>query len=379
MNQKIEMVEVDALHFDPLNPRFSSLDFNKEDEQAVVDLMIREESLMDLVLSIGDHGFFQGEPLLAYRGEDGRLIVAEGNRRLAAVKVLLNPKLTTLPSFHEAVEQAKHKPHEVPCLIFNTRNDTLGYLGFKHITGNKKWGALEKAVYLSQLRDFTAQQQPGLSQREMHRLLARQVGSQGPTIGRTLTAYAVYLRGNKQGREKLFFDLQGVDQSQVDFSLVYTALSYENIYAFLGLSSSTDATLNGFDDERGKDLFRWLFKQNDYGQTVVSESRKLKELNKVLGSKDACHYFQETNNLDAAYRLSAGPLDAFEGLIQTLQQNERQLTILFGKLRSDILDNRTTSQFTNTHVVALSDLGRAFRILSGDIEEFINKQNSNRG
>jgi len=83
--------------------------------------------------------------------------------------------------------------------------------------------------------------------------------------------------------------------------------------------------------------------------------------------------------LDAAYRLSAGPLDAFEGLIQTLQQNERQLTILFGKLRSDILDNRTTSQFTNTHVVALSDLGRAFRILSGDIEEFINKQNSNRG
>jgi len=49
MNQKIEMVEVDALHFDPLNPRFSSLDFNKEDEQAVVDLMIREESLMDLV------------------------------------------------------------------------------------------------------------------------------------------------------------------------------------------------------------------------------------------------------------------------------------------------------------------------------------------
>jgi len=30
-------------------------------------------------------------------------------------------------------------------------------------------------------------------------------------------------------------------------------------------------------------------------------------------------------------------------------------------------------------LIGNQDLGRAFRILSGDIEEFINKQNSNRG
>ena len=372
MTQKIEMVPVENLYFDPKNPRFSSIQFDKEDERTVIDLMIKEENLSDLAVSIADQGFFPGEPLLVYK-DGNKLVVAEGNRRLAAVKVLKHPNLTSRKVFHEIAANAERKTNEVPCLVFESRDDTLEYLGYKHITGNKKWGALEKAIYLSQLRDFIKGQNPTISNQELHRLLARKVGSQAPSVGKTLTAYAIYLRGNENNTQPIFFGLQGVDQSQVEFSLVYTALGYENIYTFLGLSASTDIDLNSFNEEHGRDLFRWLFKQNDFGQTAISESRKLKELNKVLGSSEATSYFSKTNDLDSAYRLSAGPLDAFEGLIRTLKRDEEQLEILFKQLRADMLENHSTSYFTGNHVTDLSDLSRAFRNLADDIEDHMRR------
>lgn len=367
------MVSVDDLHFDPLNPRFASIQFDKEDEKAVIDLMIKEENLDDLAISIADQGFFPGEPLLVYQ-DGGKLLVAEGNRRLAAVKVLKYPELTTRRSFHEIAENALQQTDEVPCLIFSSRDETLEYLGFKHITGNKKWGALEKAIYLSQLRDFICTQHDSdLDNQELHRLLARKIGSKGPKVGQTLTAYEIYLRGNQNNTENLFFGLQGVDQSQVDFSLVYTALGYENIYAYLGLSGSSDVDLEYFNEEHGRDLFRWLFRQDEFGQKAVSESRRLKELNKVLGSPQATAYFLEHNDLDSAYRLSAGPLEAFEGLIRTLQRDERQLEILFKQLKENSLANDSAPSFTNSHAVEIEDLGRAFRNLADDIESFIRR------
>ena len=73
------------LHFDPKNPRFYRLNDATED-QRVIEEMLDDEGVQDLMASIGQKGYFEGEPLLVTR-EGGRLIVVEGNRRLAAVKL----------------------------------------------------------------------------------------------------------------------------------------------------------------------------------------------------------------------------------------------------------------------------------------------------
>lgn len=372
--QKIEIVPIDELYFDPLNPRFASIEFNKEDERQVIELMINEENLDDLAISIADQGFFQGEPLLVYR-ESTRLIVAEGNRRLAALKVLKYPhELTNRQSFYDIANNASHHTNEVPCLIFDKREDTLTYLGYKHITGNKKWGALEKAIYLNQLREFILDQQPNLSVEEQHRQLARTVGSKAPAVGKTLAAYEIYLRGNNYNKEKIFFDLQGVDQSQIEFSLIYTALGYENIYTYLGLEGSTDTALENFNKEHARNLFSWLYKQDEFGQTAIPESRRLKDLNKILGNADATNYFEKNRDLDSAYRLSAGPFEAFDGLIQMIGRNTDQLQKLFSQIRGDISDGKAIDGFNGSHVELLSDLGRALRNLSDDVSEHIRRR-----
>ena len=81
---------VDQLDFDPENPRFyDSVGANDGDARAI-QRMLEQENLEELVGSIGNQGFFAGEPLLVTPNpkSEGRWIVVEGNRRLAALRVL---------------------------------------------------------------------------------------------------------------------------------------------------------------------------------------------------------------------------------------------------------------------------------------------------
>ena len=89
MEQRIEKFHIDELFFDPQNPRFAALDFDKTDDKKVIELMLKEETLADLIISIVEQGFFQGEPLLVFEDEKTKKkIVAEGNRRLSALKII---------------------------------------------------------------------------------------------------------------------------------------------------------------------------------------------------------------------------------------------------------------------------------------------------
>lgn len=371
MDQRIEKFHIDELFFDPQNPRFAALDFDKNDDRKVIELMLKEETLTDLIISISEQGFFQGEPLLIFEDKKTkRKIVAEGNRRLSALKIIQNPEISNKKSIIEIVEKSEKTVNEVPCLLFDSRDDILVYLGFKHITGIKEWGALEKAIYLDQLKSYILSKNNGLNETELHKLLARKIGSKSNIVGRTLTAYEIYKRGTNNGEDKIFFGLQGVDKTQVEFSLIYTALSSENIYRYLGLSSSVDTVLADFNREHATDLFRWLFKQDEYGKTAVPESRKLKELSKILGSPEATIHFKNTNDLDTAYRLSSGPSNAFEELLRNIIRDQKLLQQLFTEIRNDILENKSTFRFTKKHSIDIEDLGRSFRDLADDIDRF---------
>ena len=80
------------LYLDPANPRLADeeLSINQQDE--IVHWLWRNKSLNELVDSILANGFWEHEELFATE-EEGRLVVVEGNRRLAAVKVLSDPGL----------------------------------------------------------------------------------------------------------------------------------------------------------------------------------------------------------------------------------------------------------------------------------------------
>ena len=82
-----EYLSVAALDFDPQNPRFPDV-VNSGPVNELIERFIRDERLLEIITSIADQGYFDGEPLLVVNTGQGRYHVIEGNRRLAALKLL---------------------------------------------------------------------------------------------------------------------------------------------------------------------------------------------------------------------------------------------------------------------------------------------------
>lgn len=309
---QVELVKISDLEFDPNNPRFARY-FPDAEQPAdeVIERMVKAENVQELMGSIGEQGYFAGEPLLVAR-DSKKLIVVEGNRRLAALKLLskqLSPQ-GKLPSIDMLRGEAKHVPKEVPCIIFADRKQILRYLGYRHITGPKRWDSLSKARYLKQLKEtFYAD----LSEDEQLRAIAKEIGSRKDYVAQILTGLAVF----EHARANNFYNLQRVKEDDVDFGVLTTALSYTNISDFLGLESRTDVEARGIKSESAHDLFSWMYAQDQQGDTILGESRNLRKLSAVVANGPARDMLKKEKNLALAYLHTEGPSAAFTKTLES--------------------------------------------------------------
>ena len=127
-NQKINVSE---LVFDLQNPRL--VEFRKGAEftpEEILKTLWEEMDVRELVLSMASSGFFPHEPLIVAR-EAGENVVIEGNRRLAALMVLLHPKIAEDHGWDipEISEEVRSGLKEIP-VIFQDRSESWRYLGF---------------------------------------------------------------------------------------------------------------------------------------------------------------------------------------------------------------------------------------------------------
>lgn len=337
---KSVLCEVQLLDFDRANPRFP-LQIARGPVEDLLQRFVRDERLLEIVESIGNHGFFPGEPLLVVP-EGRRYRVVEGNRRLAALKLLtreLEPP-SGRTSILEAIQDAKYRPPKVPCLVFDDENEILRYLGFRHITGIKAWSALQKARYAERMY----QKYKSLPEDEGLRLLARETGSRKDTVGQMLTALKLY----DHAEAKNFFGLKLLPE-QIEFSVLGTALSYSALTEFLGLEGRNDLKTRKLDDESLEDLFNWLFVVEGRAKPIVSESRHLRKLAAVVTSDSAIKELRKTGNLDEAYELSGGPEVALTQSLKTVLRRLEAAQTLVLKV----------PKITDEHLELSEDLGDA--------------------
>src|SRR5207253_2709610 len=150
------------LYLDPKNPRLGREVTEKNlTQKQILDLM-SDWTLDELAVSfLESGGFWVHEALLVTREElNGRerLVVVEGNRRLAALK-FLRDALDGQPASKKWAEIAKSgKPAKtlftrIPYIEVDSRRDIEAFLGFRHVTGIKEWRPAEKAQYIAKLVD----------------------------------------------------------------------------------------------------------------------------------------------------------------------------------------------------------------------------------
>ena len=333
----VREIDVRNLLFDEKNPRHPKRLFGI-DESEVINWMLEHASIIELMNSIGEQGYFEGEPLMVVPttptgdGEE-RLFVVEGNRRLTALKLLLDPSLagTKKRAVSEAARIAKFKPEKISCQVYKQRDDLLHFLAFRHVTGIKPWDPLMKARYLYELAQTPSFAQ--LSRIEKHRRLAREIGSTSNYVARLFAGLAVY----RVLEDNSFFGISSLEAEGDRYSVLTTAVtSYTNIAVFLGLTGPTDDDESHINKRHLKKLAIWLFAREPGGKARIPESRSLKEFNRVAGNAAALDRFENGATLAEADLLTEGPIEAFRsalsdaksllGIAQTIIHQATEIT-----------------------------------------------------
>ena len=307
---KITLVSILDLLFDPLNPRIPKSRVMKG-ENSVLSYMIEKENVFDLIASIGEQGFFPGEPLLIVNSLEnpGKFEVVEGNRRLAALKLLNNPNdaPSKRNSIAALVEQALKHPKEVPTLLFPSREEVLDYLGYRHITGIDQWDSLQKARFLKQLWD--KHKDANLNGIKLFKHLAKLIGSRADYVSKQLSGFQLYSKIENED----FFNIPRLNEETFSFSLLTTAVGYSNIKSFLKLNEAGEQTT--FEESRLKELTEWMFLKNEENQARVPESRALQTLNAVVNYPSALQKFRDGRPLEEAGLLTDEPRKNFQKLV----------------------------------------------------------------
>lgn len=309
-------INLGKLLLDEQNPRLPTTVGRREGE--MIEYIARTTSIAEIMVAIAENGYFPGEPLIVIPGKRGKFIVVEGNRRLTALKLLQDPSL--FPKSRKIAEiaaNADHHPTDIPCVIFQTRNEVVNYLGYRHITGVKQWEPLAKARYIASYFDNHTDRSAKAAERYAE--VARGIGSQGPYIKRQIDSIAIYNLIERYS----FFDIRGLDEENISFSLISTAVGYESVLTFL--SGSLDPYLEPQKLSRPnvEYITRWMFEQDAEGATVLGDSRNIQRLATILENQDATQALKEGDSVEKAYSLTRGLSDDF---LNVLAATENYIT-----------------------------------------------------
>ena len=265
----------DQLCFDRRNPRlFLDGELN---EFELVERLWKEFAVDELALSIASNGYFEHEPLFVAT-EDDEYVVVEGNRRLAAVRLLVDGSLrvkvgaTDLPKITAARRKALATLPVIQC----DRQDVWQYVGFKHVNGPQPWQSYAKAQYVAWVHNELGEELDEI---------ARQIGDRHATVHRLYRGLMVLRQAEESGR----FDLDDRWNKHFSFSHLYTGLDYQNIRELLGIYKTDSFRPNPVPKDKLEelgDLCMWLYgqKSTDTRPLVQSQNPDLQKLVSAIGS-----------------------------------------------------------------------------------------------
>jgi len=127
MNWKIEPHEIQNLFLDSKNIR---IPIKLEAQNALIQDLFANEEAFDIAKSIALYGLFPDELPIAVK-EKNKLLILEGNRRLAALKALFNPEI--VPAFKGKLKALKkQKITKIKVVLAPSRDKALTLLANKH-------------------------------------------------------------------------------------------------------------------------------------------------------------------------------------------------------------------------------------------------------
>lgn len=329
----LNFTSIDNLYLDPQNPRLGRHNIGENLSQEDLLEIMRTWTLEELALSyLESGGFWTHEALIVvkeplYDNPDNHLlVVVEGNRRLAAL-IYLQRAFAGNPvskRWEHLTENAPVPPENlfshVPYLVADSREDVQAFLGFRHVTGIKQWGADEKAAFIADLID-----RYGLTYDQV----MRKIGSKTPTVRQNYIAYRLLLQIDDS--------VEDVPTQEVEkrFAILYMSLRTEGVrnYLQIDIMAEPDRAARPVPDSHIKNLqnfARWLFGTEE-APPIVTDTRQISKFGQILKSTEALEYLERTLNpkLEIAERIAG---EDEEEIITLINQAADNLEIALSKV-----------------------------------------------
>ena len=307
ISAELQYAKLNELYLDAKNPRLGRHHANGNlSQEEVLDLM-REWVLDELAVSYLESGFWTHEALLVVKEElDGeiRLVVVEGNRRLAALMYLHQavngeqvPKKWSLLVENANREFPEELFNEIPYLQVDSRQEIESFRGFHHVTGIKQWFPEQKAQYIAKLID-----ERGMSYEDV----TRKIGSYTSAVRHQYISYRLLLQ-----MEDWLEDFS-VEDAEGRFSVMHLALRTHGVQKYLQIDAFADPQdaqtpvpkthLNAL-----ANFALWLF-GNDEQPPLFEDSRQSDNFSTILQSPEAVQYLENSKkpNFDYALQLADG-------------------------------------------------------------------------
>ncbi len=306
-------VSVDKLHLDSKNPRIQQVGEGLNQQQ-ILELLWSEYAVEEVAWSIAQNGFFPHEPLFATE-EDGKLIVVEGNRRLAAVRILRDDRLreklraTSIPRISEDLAEDLSELPVIHC----QRKDVWQYIGFKHVNGPQVWNSFAKAEYIAWVRN-----ELGTELAE----IATTIGDTHSTVARLYRAYMAL----KQAEDRGVYHRDQRTRKHFSFSHLYTGLDYQGIREFTRVADLDPPRERPIPARRLKEfgeLCVWLWgdKGRNEPALIKSQNPHLRELDETLKSPDGLRALRAGYGLQRSLDVSRGDTALFRDALLTAKQS----------------------------------------------------------
>ena len=272
--------------------------------------LYRSSGLDELLLSFSANGYLDIEPLLVMAGHDGDesgLIVLEGNRRLATLRLLREPDLARRIASAEnlqisvpAVDDSLRATFDqVSVYRVAGRERARALIGFKHMNGPAKWDAYGKARFAADW--YRAGGADGSAIEE----IAAAIGDRHDTVRRMVSVVYVLEQAEREG----LFDVEDRDTAKFSFLHVYAAFLRSQYAEYLGLGSGWARHAPEADPvprERFGEFRKvlvWLYgsKSEDARPVVETVNPDIRRLGEVLANADARDVLEQTSDLDRAH------------------------------------------------------------------------------
>lgn len=298
--RKVEYIDIDTLHLDPLNPRLPE-EVQGKGQSEILEALYDFFDLDELAFSMAQNGYFDEEPIVVIndpKGKGKRFIVIEGNRRIATIMILLDPTIQKkfgIKNWPKVQRDVKEDISSIPAIPYENRDEILPYLGVRHIAGIKKWDSYAKARYVANMVEA------GYDMDDIQ----EQIGDRQNSSRKHYLCY----RLTQLAKSEFDFDIQPVKEN---FSYLILATGQGSIKRYLGIPQSLrdvdmESPIPPKSLENLKHFFSLVFGEGKEKRSVLKESRDITNfLSHILASDAATEYLIKTRNILDAYEQSDG-------------------------------------------------------------------------